>query len=251
MKQCNTCYRWKDYSYFHNNKTSPDGLRPTCKGCKKESNKNYFQKHKEEIREKRKDYLREYNAKNNEKLNLDKEKLRNSFPQFNSLKDSTLKELSYFEDLSKTQDGFILVRCAYCGGLFCPTYGRIMDRIKFIRHYPNENLISESRFYCSDFCKKTCPIYNQKKYPKGHKPATSREVQPELRQLVFKRDNYTCQKCDTHKDTLDSGIHCHHIFPLNESPVESADKDNCITLCEDCHKEVHQIPGCKYSELRC
>jgi 5-methylcytosine-specific restriction endonuclease McrA len=76
-------------------------------------------------------------------------------------------------------------------------------------------------------------------------------VQPELRQMVFERDNYTCQRCGFHKDDFQNGIHCHHIESLNENPIESADIDNCITLCEGCHKEVHSISGCKYNELRC
>ena len=88
-------------------------------------------------------------------------------------------------------------------------------------------------------------------YPKDQKPATSREVQPELRQLVFKRDNYTCQKCNTHRDNLDIGIHCHHIEGILWEPLQSADMDMCITLCEDCHKEVHGIDGCGYYEMRC
>jgi len=48
----------------------------------------------------------------------------------------------------------------------------------------------ESRFYCSESCKQECSIYNRRKWPKGFKIATSREVQPELRQIVLKRDNY-------------------------------------------------------------
>jgi hypothetical protein len=35
------------------------------------------------------------------------------------------------------------------------------------------------------------------------------------------------------------------------NPIESADIDNCITLCKYCHEEVHQIPGCEYHNLRC
>jgi len=35
------------------------------------------------------------------------------------------------------------------------------------------------------------------------------------------------------------------------NPLESADLDNCVTLCKNCHKEVHGKEGCKYNELRC
>ncbi|MFW6002463.1 MAG: HNH endonuclease [archaeon] len=68
--------------------------------------------------------------------------------------------------------------------------------------------------------------------------------------MVFERDNYTCQKCLMTKN--DISIHCHHIWPLNENPVESADIDTCITLCKDCHKRIHmKVAGCKYNELKC
>jgi len=73
----------------------------------------------------------------------------------------------------------------------------------------------------------------------------NREVQPELRQLVLKRDGYQCVKCGS-----DGPLHCHHIFPELIEPLLSADIDNCMTLCIDCHKEVHKQDGCKYHQLR-
>ena len=104
----------------------------------------------------------------------------------------------------------------------------------------------EARFYCSQSCKSNCPIYNQKKYPKGFKKATSREVQPELRQLVFERDNWTCIKCGA-----TSNLHCHHMEGIKHNPIESCDIDMCITLCKSCHKEVHKQKDCRYTDLRC
>src|SRR6056297_3483777 len=108
----------------------------------------------------------------------------------------------------------------------------MIKRIYFI----NNKTSRENRMYCSQSCKDNCPIFYQILYPKGYAPATSREVQPQLRQMVFERDNYTCQKCSIHKDELEVGIHCHHIYPLNEDQIQSADIDTCITLCETCHK---------------
>jgi 5-methylcytosine-specific restriction endonuclease McrA len=71
-------------------------------------------------------------------------------------------------------------------------------------------------------------------------------VQHELRQMVLARDNYTCKNCGS----KDKPLHCHHIYPASIDPIESADLDNCMTLCEDCHKEVHKKDGCRYSQLR-
>lgn len=61
--------------------------------------------------------------------------------------------------------------------------------------YINGKTNKEFNMYCSQECKDICPIYGQHYYPKYSKPYLDREVQPELRQLVFERDNYICQKC--------------------------------------------------------
>lgn len=133
------------------------------------------------------------------------------------------------------------VKCMYCGKWFTPTITSIRNKIQCI----NGEIGGEHNLYCSDGCKYQCPTFNQILYPKGYKQATSREVQPQLRKLVFERDNYTCQKCDG-KDNL----HCHHITGIEINPIESADIDNCITLCEIYHKELHKQNGCKYHELQ-
>jgi len=101
------------------------------------------------------------------------------------------------------------------------------------------------KFYCSDGCKKECPLYKKVKYYRGKEGHSSREVQSQLRQLTFNRDNYICQKCGSIEH-----LHCHHIKAVVTDPIESADIDNCITLCKQCHKEVHKLSGCGYSELK-
>lgn len=137
------------------------------------------------------------------------------------------------------------VSCMYCGNVFVPTSVEVKSRLMVIRG----NRVGESNFYCSQSCKKACSTYGQKKYPKGFKLATSREVQPELRKLVLKRDDYKCQKCLKGLDEVQ--LHCHHIDPVVINPIESADIDNCVTLCKACHKEVHKLPNCSYIELKC
>ena len=105
--------------------------------------------------------------------------------------------------------------------------------------------------YCSDGCKIACSIFRQVLYPKGFKKTTSREVQPELRQLVLERDDYTCQYGDCGLTVNDSEIHCHHIEGINQNPIESADMNICISLCKKHHKYVHTQEGCRYFELQC
>lgn len=139
------------------------------------------------------------------------------------------------------------VKCTYCGNWFTPTIQQVYERIRAL----DNKQAGEQRLYCSEKCKKECSIYNQKKYPKDHKQSTSREVQPELRQMRFEVDNYTCQKCGKHQDELEVGLHCHHIEGIRWEPIESADVDKVITLCKVCHKKVHTTEGCKYHEMRC
>jgi len=74
----------------------------------------------------------------------------------------------------------------------------------------------------------------------------NREVQPDLRKSVLKRDGYKCKKCGT----SDKPLHCHHIYPITQEPLLSADIDCCITLCNICHKNIHSISGCRYNELK-
>lgn len=163
--------------------------------------------------------------------------------------DKYVKKISYAEKCRRSlNDNNILeVKCAYCGKWYVPNSVEVTSRIMAL----NGHILGEYRLYCSDNCKQECPIYRQKKYPKGFKPATSREVQPQLRQLVFERDNYTCQKCGKTQNELKTGLHCHHITGVKQNPIESADVDNCITLCKDCHKWVHKQTGCTRYDYRC
>ena len=143
------------------------------------------------------------------------------------------------------------VKCNYCGQWFTPTINNVRNRIACLNNTTTGRTYGEGRFYCSNNCKKACPIFGQQRYPKDFKKATSREVQPELRQLVLKRDNYTCQYGACGKTTENSELHCHHIEGINLNPIESADLDLCITLCKEHHKLVHKEKGCRYVDFRC
>lgn len=261
MKQCNKCWQWKEESEFNKCKGNNDGLRGECKNCRRNYHKEYKKNNKEYLSQKRKENyennkehekkkMKEWKGNNKERekeLKRRGGKKSQKFPLKWNSQSRFREEIKLYEEIRESENGNVECKCAYCGEWFEPTRLQVKHRLNAI----DGKLSGELRLYCSDKCKENCPIYKQKIYPKDQKPATSREVQPQLRQIVFERDNYTCQKCDTHKDDLDVGIHCHHKFPLNEDPIESADTDNCITLCENCHKEIHQKPGCTSSELRC
>jgi len=142
------------------------------------------------------------------------------------------------------------VKCTYCGKWHVPNRRDVDNRIQF-----GINKNDTHRFYCSDGCKQECPVYGKSAeqlirrdvIAAGHilPNELNREVQPQLRQMTLERDEYLCVKCGS-----DCPLHCHHIDPVAINPIESADIDNCITLCIECHNQVHRIPGCGYGELK-
>jgi hypothetical protein len=162
------------------------------------------------------------------------------------LYDTYAHQIEYAEQVRRnSEDNNILeVKCTYCGKWYIPKSRDIWNRINAL----NGKVNGEYRLYCSDNCKQECPIFNQKKYPKGFKQASSREVQPELRQMVFERDNWTCQnpKCKSKKN-----LHCHHKEGIRWEPLESADIDQCITYCKHCHQEAHEKEGCRTVDMQC
>ena len=139
-------------------------------------------------------------------------------------------------------------RCVYCGDWYQPTISSVDTKIKAI----DGRTRGDNNLYCSDNCKQSCPTYQQKKYSKDDinkpKQGTSREVQPQLRKLVLERDKYQCVRCGKSVDEVE--LHCHHLDPVKNNPMESADVDNCITLCKEHHKDAHKDIGCRYSDLR-
>jgi len=197
----------------------------------KEYDKDHYENNKGKILEHSKEYYQ-----NNRK---ERKKYKKEYNQRNASIEQVQK-LDMFEEVSGNQ-----IRCKYCGRWMIPTISQVYNRLQGVHINDNHYI------YCSEKCKEECPTYNKILYPKGFKQASSREVNPVLRQLVLKRDNYICQKCGKSQDELTVGLHCHHVTPAVNSPIEANDPDNCITLCKDCHKEVHKIPGCKYNELKC
>ena len=188
---------------------------------------NYYKANRDMVLAKRKPYFKEYY----------KAPCKFSNPY--------IKDLLLYEDIVESPNGYLMVKCTYCGGFFIPTVLSVRNRLQAI----NGGIRGEGRFYCSNHCKHACPIFYQVLYPKDFGKATSREVQAQLRQLVLKRDEYKCQICG--KDQSEVELHCHHIEGVKQNPIESADVDNCITLCKEHHKFVHSQKGCTTYDLKC
>lgn len=165
--------------------------------------------------------------------------------------DTVEKDLINVEEIRRSLDDkkILEVRCKQCNKWFKPTGSQTNHRIQSIKG----NRLGDSNFYCSDECKLSCSIYKKVTNTPGSINDLENSVWPELRKLVLERDNYECQKCGLKAKTkAGGGLHCHHINPVKLDPLESADIDNCIILCVDCHKEAHQKDGCKTGQLaRC
>lgn len=70
----------------------------------------------------------------------------------------------------------------------------------------------------------------------------------ERRREIYARDGHQCQNCGAHGGSIgDAELHCHHIVP--KSKGGSHDKSNLVTLCRDCHNQVHDHHIPKMSDV--
>jgi 5-methylcytosine-specific restriction endonuclease McrA len=67
------------------------------------------------------------------------------------------------------------------------------------------------------------------KNPRLHLNSTSFRS---LRHYILKRDGWRCQSCGTR-----AGLEVHHITPRSRLGHDA--KENFITLCRDCHRQIH------------
>jgi len=174
---------------------------------------------------------------------------RNNIPKY----DTYAHQIEWCEEVRRNKEdrNILEVKCTYCGKWYIPDLKNVVYRKRALEG----QLRGELRFYCSEGCKQACPIYHKKPEQLMKEDAIragrlgwlelNREVQPELRKIVLERDGYECMKCGS-----TGPLHCHHIYPVSTNPLLSADVDNCITYCIDCHKEAHQKDGCRLGELR-
>ena len=237
-------------NYYEENKEKLNGINKKYRDDNKDSIKNQRKNYREE----NKDIIRlrkiKYYNENIDKIKIKQKNYAYKYKESGARKqhnpasfDIHAHQISFAEK-TRNNEGSLEVCCTYCGRWMQPTRCQVKNRIKSL----DGRGTGENRFYCSNGCKKSCPIFKQKVHYKGRKVnGSTREVQPELRQMAMLRDDHTCQKCGKGGDCVP--LHCHHIKAVADDPIESADLDNVITLCKHCHKDVHKIDGCGMGEV--
>lgn len=199
-KQCTKCKEWKNNNNFFKDNKMKNGLSSQCKECRKEKDRQRYIKNREKLlktskqynennREKKLNYKKQYYEKNHQQIISKQKQYDKNYASINYQNQLTIDDNVDIIEIDNVK--YLRAQCAYCGSYYYPTNAEVKNRIRVI----NGKTTGESRLYCSKGCKQSCPTYNQKLFPKDFKPSTSREVQPQLRQLVFERDNYTCQRC--------------------------------------------------------
>lgn len=253
MKKCSRCGEEKELCEFGVDRQKRDGLMSYCKRCKKIESVRYREANSEVISIKAK-IIRSINkdsinSKGRDRYyrNYDYEKRRRLRYSYQSAKYATFRNSLTIDEMCKcADDGVSLkVKCKYCGKYFIPTNVDVIRRTQSLKGQVG----GENNLYCSLNCKESCPTYGKHKYIEGfNNHVHSREVQAELRQLVFEFDEWKCQRCGA--TTQEAELHCHHLTGVELNPIESADVDNCITLCKLHHLELHQREGCTYADFR-
>lgn len=126
-------------------------------------------------------------------------------------------------------------------GMWCGDCAFIRGKIK------EEEYIKDFLFF--DHRVKRAAVYNGRIYTTDEagkfpweKPKKAERKTPQYaawRTAVFERDGYRCAICGE----VGGRLNAHHIKPFARYPDLRLDVDNGITLCEECHKEVHRKKG--------
>ncbi len=72
---------------------------------------------------------------------------------------------------------------------------------------------------------------------KGKKKKKKTTIPKKMVKFIFKRDDYTCQKCFQQQPREQHSLQLHHVKYKSQGGKESP--DNLTTLCWSCHRLEH------------
>jgi hypothetical protein len=126
-------------------------------------------------------------------------------------------------------------------GWFTPTYSQIYERMRALE---KPHGMIENNFYCSQYCKDTCSLYDLRNdlYEDNNIPYTPGEFYT-FRTVVLERDNHICQFCGK------PATHVHHERPQKLEPFYALDPDYAWSCCKKCHYEKGHQGECSTGNL--
>lgn len=176
----------------------------------------------------------------------------------------TYNELTVIEYAGKSETGYDTQRCkCSCGNEKIVTSANLVSgRVKscgclFLKHNRDPNISKKSKEWFSNPDNKDQWYKNRMKSIKRGKEHhlydhnISDELRKDNRSLkfgykswrkaIYKKYNYRCQKCCKQGKRL----HAHHFYSYKKYPDLATDIHNGICLCDECHREFHNIYGYK------
>jgi hypothetical protein len=150
----------------------------------------------------------------------------------------TVRGITFLHDTNKRKHGLIVwIAICHCGATFETTSTSVTSG-----HKKSCGCRTNAQYKIG----KDSPLYNHSLTDK------ERSDQQEHRKLkhpeslrwaksVYKRDDYTCQKCNQRGGRLNA----HHLNAWSWCIEQRFDVDNGVTLCQKCHNQFHKECGRK------
>jgi 5-methylcytosine-specific restriction endonuclease McrA len=141
----------------------------------------------------------------------------------------------------------VIKHCKECGIILQLHNTRDIQRKNYCSHSCKGKVVGKNANMQLLWDKNNTPEVNVKKahhkqnHPKWivNREKVKGRARPEMvewRNFIFSRDKFTCRHCNT----IGGKLHAHHKAPYSLFPELKWQKDNGITLCEPCHKEIHK-----------
>ena len=236
-KKCKCCGRELPLSEFNKDKGFKDGYKSKCKECTKASRKKY----KKVCSNCGKEYFtinkKEYN------LNFCSRECQSEYQKVRvkTKCDFCGKEIEIVPSLFDKYDKH------FCNNECHTNYYKTLNTKickgcgkPFVDSHGGSHLFCSHKCYTEWNKGENNPSYNPNLTDEEREKERNLPEIATWRKQVYERDNYTCQCCGDNKG---GNLVAHHKNGYNWDKEHRTDVDNGVTLCEDCHKEFHEIYG--------